>query len=606
MGNIIAQLSVDKKLKITSETILLSGENLASELIITIPSLFSKYDLYLEFFCGDGFTVSTDKLDLSDEEIVFSLPYEILRHAGKVDFQVIAREGEDIVYKSTVASFEVDESINAIGILEEEFVDVIRSAEQAAESASSAGSSATAAANSAINAAASASAAASSALSAADTANAAANSADTAASNCESKAQAAEEIIENIENAIDRADTATVTATAAASAASSASTIANLSAASADSARESALFAAGSANSAASVATAAAASAGTATSGAVSATSAANSAASAVIAAADAATSASSAATTAADEASSAATAAASAAFTATSAADTATAATNAANLAAASASSSTTAANSAATSANEAAAAANNEVTLMQELYEDVEEALENFTSAYEAAVQGGYEGTEEEFNSALLKVPDCITEEEASSLFTTMGLITPEDQITLRNGSSTALSEEALSGLKVKCADGENDGVIGLDREGRIVAGLSGNTKYYTERYRLMADEAFLIWDNDNKYAYTNNNFKMSHFVRLRITEVMTLVTTNWILEDGIYVYTLTHGYVTEDALVLVNYDDASKAAAVSCGVHNYDPTVSSGTVVIKAASIPSMDLNVKLAVIGGIQWE
>lgn len=613
MGNITAELSADKKLKVTSEAIVLSGENLTSELIITIPSALSEYDLFLEFFCSDGYVVTTNQLTLDDLEIVFPLPYEILRRAGRVDFQLIAREEEDIVYKSRVASFEVDESINATEILEEEFTDVIRSAEQAIEATNTARDSAISAKDFAISAASSAEISAASANTAAYTANAATSAANTAAQNCESKAQAAEDIIEDIESAIDNADTAAASANAAATLASSASTSANLAAVSADSARESALSATENANTAASAASTSAASAAEATSDAISSASAANAAASNATLAADAAASATdnalnaaANALSAASSASSAASDAISAALTATSATDTATAAANAANSASASASLATTAANAAATSANEAATAANTEITLMQELYQDVEDALENFTTAYEAAVQGGYEGTEEEFNSALLKMPDCITEEEASLLYATMGLQTSEDQIILRKDATTALGDETISGIKVSCADGINDGIIGLDNQGRIVAGLNGNTKYYTERYNLMADEAFLIWDNENKYAFTNNNFKMSHFVRLRTTEVITLLTTGWVAAGEIYTYTLTHGYVTEDALVFVNYDDASKAAAVSAGVHNYDPVISLSTVVIKASSVPTSDLNVKLVVLGGIAWE
>ena len=440
MGTVIAALNIDKSLVINSESKINAGENLTTTLLISIPSSLRDYDYYLEFLCPDNKCIATNKLELAEGSIVFPLPYEIIRKSGRVDIQAVARldSSDTLIFKSSKAFVYIEESINADTLLVDEFTDVIINCEKAAWLAQDAADNCSVAENLASIAASSADIAASSALTAADNANAKAlqatseaTAANSAASACNtaknradlatdnaiaatnlvtSKITEAEEKIAEVNTAINNAVLSADWANSAAACANTAANAANQAAGFANTATDYANQAAASANTAAISAESSAAAADLATDSVNSVIYTANNS----IASADIAAENANAAAASANAAESSANDAALSANTAKELAD---AAATAANAAAVSADTAAVSANDATTNAVTAADAAASETlkmeTLYQKVFSDVENGVYLGKSAYENATEGGFTGTESEFNQALSKASEYVTED-------------------------------------------------------------------------------------------------------------------------------------------------------------------------------------------------
>lgn len=124
--NILANLDYNKILTLGNLNYIYEGENLSTNLIITIHSSLLIYDFYLEFNCPDDSVYSTDKLipDTNDR-INYALPYETLKSKGRLKIQIVARTEENVIFKSSVACLDIRDSICADQALANDFEDVI-------------------------------------------------------------------------------------------------------------------------------------------------------------------------------------------------------------------------------------------------------------------------------------------------------------------------------------------------------------------------------------------------------------------------------------------------------------------------------------------------
>ncbi|MGI6702000.1 MAG: hypothetical protein ACOX3U_06035 [Christensenellales bacterium] len=388
MGTLIAALNIDKTLNVSSDSLVLAGENMTSNLLISIPSSLADYDYYLEFMCPDERCVSTPRLELTEGSIVFPLPYDIIRKEGRLNFQVVARLSTDdtLVFKSTVAKLIIEHSINSDSLLADEYEDVIIRCENATQEAYAAVSECVTATADAVSAASAANSVTAAALQAKQLTEAATADANTAIAGCNA--------------AKDAANTAATAANAAADQASEAKTLALAAKNSAEAAATSANVAATSANNAATQAENTIVQA----QNAINET---NTAANSAQTAANAANSSASGADLAASAANAAAGSANDAAETALTAANTANSSASEADLAASAANAAAGSANDAAGAANSAAQSVSSEIAIMQGLYNSVTDDLENNRfdgkSAYQYALEQGYQGSEEDFSQAL-----------------------------------------------------------------------------------------------------------------------------------------------------------------------------------------------------------
>jgi len=899
LGTLIASLNIDKSLSVSSECLICSGENLTTNLLISIPSSYLNYDYYLEFHCPDDNTLSTSKLDLTEGSIIFTLPYEIIKKEGRVDFQVVAKmQTEDLlVFKSSPGYFAVNESINADSVLSGEFLDVITECEQVTQDAIEATADCLLKTSDVISAtAASISATQASLIATADCANktfesnqATSQCIDVTA-DCITAKDLALSAAASVNNAIAESQTATLSAEQAASNAESAAASASCAAQSAADSSLTADSAAQAANEAVDllnlkiqqaegviIDTVAAKDA------AVISTFNADSAAASANEAALHAENAAQSAQNASASASSAATLADSAAVSANSAAISAISAANNADNSALSAQNASNSAVSAAASANQAAVSAEEKTALMQSLYDSVLFDVNNHNfdgkSAYEYAVEGGYQGTETDFYGDLSCSEDFITESFAEDAFASSlkaafegsnvklsycrpeskitdfrmysdktiqslpeefipdyvmptgaeltlslkqteeglayksisipllrpltaiegskdeivydenegkyyavyrnevvdfselnwvydsgatpnvmtacyvadnftrdinadlyyecgsfkniyaqdifnhdfpeisifyisttpflvlrisrdvlsdtalvnqffsehshkmiiklqneirvplsdtisdeikniilsspdtfidaqtqdnnciisgnynldsklyidskaklsgdnelfgnqkvngnieisgNILMSEDVITLRNGKAEGYLGEG-TGIIVKSIDGVNDGKILINCLGQVKGGLSDNLNVLAERETVPTDKAFTYWDNTYKKLMTSPFYKTTNFLKLTTTDDYILSQSGWVLSGSVYEYQITYYMINENALVMVNYEDSCKEAAVTAGINKYNPVISGMTLTLKADSVPESDLTVKLIIIG-----
>lgn len=116
--NITAVLDGDGILRITSLPQINEGENVSVGLSVRLEEAFSSKQpqdvrFYFEFKCVDGKRYTTPPIQPDNGTLAYDVENSVLRGDGEAAVQVVAKGGQNYVFKSQQAAFRIDASINA-------------------------------------------------------------------------------------------------------------------------------------------------------------------------------------------------------------------------------------------------------------------------------------------------------------------------------------------------------------------------------------------------------------------------------------------------------------------------------------------------------------
>lgn len=90
------------------------GESNTSRLEICIPEALRVYDIYIDFEKPSGETVRTSRLEVADGVAHFDIPLYLLSESGEIKIQVVFQKENEVIWKSSVKTYTIQESINAV------------------------------------------------------------------------------------------------------------------------------------------------------------------------------------------------------------------------------------------------------------------------------------------------------------------------------------------------------------------------------------------------------------------------------------------------------------------------------------------------------------
>lgn len=130
MINIIdVYVSENGDIKKDTSILAMSEENNSKTLAIHIPALISSKWIYLDFEKPNGVKSETERLEVKFRGIAsyveFTIPNTLLDEVGILKMEVIARDGDNLVWKSFTTSFTVRQAICATESILESQPDVI-------------------------------------------------------------------------------------------------------------------------------------------------------------------------------------------------------------------------------------------------------------------------------------------------------------------------------------------------------------------------------------------------------------------------------------------------------------------------------------------------
>lgn len=112
-------ISINERGEVRSEISILAmeNENISKSLVISLPAVIADKWLYIDFKKPSGEKLQTERLTVTqmggNGYIVYPLPIALLDEIGTLGMQVIAKDGETLVWKSFVKTFTIKTSINA-------------------------------------------------------------------------------------------------------------------------------------------------------------------------------------------------------------------------------------------------------------------------------------------------------------------------------------------------------------------------------------------------------------------------------------------------------------------------------------------------------------
>jgi hypothetical protein len=72
------------------------------------------YDIYIDFEKPNGETVRTSRLEVADGVAYYDVPLYILSESGEIKIQVVFQKENEVIWKSSVKTYTIQESINAV------------------------------------------------------------------------------------------------------------------------------------------------------------------------------------------------------------------------------------------------------------------------------------------------------------------------------------------------------------------------------------------------------------------------------------------------------------------------------------------------------------
>lgn len=90
-----------------------SGENESTQFQIKFEECLCDSWVYIDFVKPDGTKYKTPKLDIIDNVVIYDVTNELLTDKGTLKAQIVLQNEEGIVWKSTVKTYEIIQSINA-------------------------------------------------------------------------------------------------------------------------------------------------------------------------------------------------------------------------------------------------------------------------------------------------------------------------------------------------------------------------------------------------------------------------------------------------------------------------------------------------------------
>ena len=130
MINII-DIYVSERGEVKKDVLILAmcKENNSKTLSINIPPIISNKWIYLDFYKADGTKIETARQEVinrgSNYYVEYSMPNNILDVVGELKMEVVAKDADDLVWKSYTAKFIVQEAICATEEIEESQPDVL-------------------------------------------------------------------------------------------------------------------------------------------------------------------------------------------------------------------------------------------------------------------------------------------------------------------------------------------------------------------------------------------------------------------------------------------------------------------------------------------------
>ena len=97
----------------SSKIIARSGENEITQLEITLAECLCNSWVYLDFVKADGTKFKTPRLDVVGNVVTYDLPNSLLDISGDLKVQVVLQDESGEVWKSTIKTYRVSNSINA-------------------------------------------------------------------------------------------------------------------------------------------------------------------------------------------------------------------------------------------------------------------------------------------------------------------------------------------------------------------------------------------------------------------------------------------------------------------------------------------------------------
>ena len=119
------KLSINRGVICSNSIIGKTYENKATRLIFELPDEMINKWFYIEFELPDGTKISTEKLEILDNKVIYEIPNNLLESQGKLKLEVVLRNADNLVWRSYTQTFNIINSINATEYIEEEYKDFI-------------------------------------------------------------------------------------------------------------------------------------------------------------------------------------------------------------------------------------------------------------------------------------------------------------------------------------------------------------------------------------------------------------------------------------------------------------------------------------------------
>lgn len=106
-------LGKDHVFNTSNKTIGRSNENIITGLEITLDESLVDYWFYLDFILPSGASYKTSRLDVIGNVVTYNIPNALLGLSGTLKVQAVLQKESGEVWKSTIESYKVNQSINA-------------------------------------------------------------------------------------------------------------------------------------------------------------------------------------------------------------------------------------------------------------------------------------------------------------------------------------------------------------------------------------------------------------------------------------------------------------------------------------------------------------
>ena len=118
---IIVNIGTNHQYLCDTKCIARAGENLNTQLEITLAEELSEYWAYLDFEKSNGETFKTPRLEIVENKIIYDIPSSVLDVGGDLFVQLVLQKESGDIWKSEIKKYYVKKSIDAVNeIVEKE------------------------------------------------------------------------------------------------------------------------------------------------------------------------------------------------------------------------------------------------------------------------------------------------------------------------------------------------------------------------------------------------------------------------------------------------------------------------------------------------------